>query len=444
MTISRRDLLRSALVLGSAAALGPTVAGCATRSAAAPPMTSGDVDLLFWTHDQGYIDFFSGAVELADRATSYRYSLQPLQIAADDLVTKLIAQAVAGRGMPDVAGLEIGNFARLLRGDLAPELLEPLDGAVADVRDDLIEARLAPFSRDGHLYALDSDVPMVVYYRRDDVFTELGIPTEFESWEELARIGAKVHDKTGQSLGTVVTGTDLGQVVQQFWIPLLQRGGGLFDADGELSIETPEAEEVLTFLVDGVQSGFLSTVSDVYGPAMQAALKQGRILGIAMPSWYEAYGLKPNVPEQAGAWRIGALPPFAGGGGRTSVGGGTGFAAVTGSPRTAASADFVAAAYLDPDQQVRRFKDLGYLPTRRSAYQDQRLLTLEDDYLGGQRAFEVFADLVDEAPAVYLSPDIQILNTVLAGALVDAYRGRSTPSQALTQAAETFRSQADR
>lgn len=443
MTLSRRDLLRSVLVLGSAAAVGAGTAGCATRTAVAPA-TSGAVDLLMWTHDQGYVDFFADAVTLADELTPFRYHLDATRIGATDLVTKLIAQAVAGRGMPDLAGFELGNFARLLRGDLAPELLTPLDDAVADIRDDLIPARLAPFSKNGSLYALDSDVPMVVYYRREDLFAQHGVPTQVESWEEFARFGASFYERTGKSLGAVSTGTDLGQVMQIFWMLLLQRGGGLFDADGNLTIETPEAEEVLTFLVDGVQSGFLTTVSDFYGPSMQAALKQEKVIGLWMANWYEAFGLKPNVPEQAGAWRIGPLPRFSGGGGRTSVGGGTGFGATTGTPRTEAATRLITTAYLEPEQQVRRFTELGYLPTRRSVYADDRLLASQDEYLGGQRAFEVFADLVDEAPAVYLSADILILQTVLAGALVDAYRGRTRPSRALSDAAATFRSQASR
>lgn len=442
MALTRRDLLRGALFLGSAAALGAS-AGCAPR-ASTTPITSGPVDLLMWTHDEGYMAFFEGSLDLAESLTPYEYSLRSTRIGATDLVTKLIAQAVAGQGTPDIAGLELGNFARLLRGELAPELLAPLGDAVADVRDDLIQARLAPFTHQGTLYALDSDVPMVVYYRRDDLFSELGVPTEADSWEDFAAFGKGFYEKTGRSLGAVATGTDLGQVMQIFWMLLLQRGGGLFDADGNLAIETPEAEEVLTFLVDGVQSGFLTTVSDFYGPSMQTALKDAKVIGLWMANWYEAYGLKPNVPEQAGSWRIGPLPPFQGGGGRTSVGGGTGFAAISGSAKTEAATALVTAAYLEPEQQVRRFNELGYLPTRRSVYADERLLASEDEYLGGQRAFEVFAGLVDDAPPVYLSADILILQTALSGALVDAYRGRKRPSEALSDAAATFRSQASR
>lgn len=435
-------LSRRAFLCASASGLVTTAAasGCSSR-AATTAATSGPVNLTMWTHDQGYIDFFTEALDLAAESTAFDYALDADQVGADDLVTRLIARAVAGRGTPDLAGLEYGNFARMLRGELLTELVHPLDDAVAPYRDDLLDARTAPFSQNGALYALDSDLPLVVYYRRDDIFAAEGIPTEPDSWEDLARFGRRLHQRTGRSLGAVATGADLSQVVQCFWMLLLQRGGGLFDAEGRLLIETPEAEEVLAFLVDGVQSGFIATVSDLYGPSMQRALTEGSIIGFWMATWYKTFGLRPNAPDQKGLWQISALPPFTAGGTRTAVSGGTGFAAITGRSDTQAAADLISTAYLDADQQVRRYQALGYLPTRRSVYEDARLLNHEDTFLGGQKPFAVFSDLVDEAPAAYLSPDMKILETSLSGALVDAYRGRRTPREALSHAADRFRSQ---
>ncbi|ACZ21103.1 ABC-type sugar transport system, periplasmic component [Sanguibacter keddieii DSM 10542] len=441
--ITRRSMLRASLALGGAAVLGGLLGGCAPGRPQ-PSRTDGAVDLSFWTHDAGYIDFFTAATALASQETDFDYTLDVTQIAATDLVTKIIAQAVAGRGTPDVAGIELGNFARLLRGDIADELMVDLTGTVADVRSDLVEARLAPFSKDGKLYALDSDSPLVVYYYRDDLTSSLGVPTDLETWEEYAEFGAGFYAKTGKSLGAVATGSDLGQVMQIFWMLLLQRGGGLFDADGTLTIQTPEAEEVLTFLVDGVQSGFLTTVADFYGPSMQTALKTEKVLGLWMANWYKTFGLEPNVPEQSGAWRIAPMPRFAGGGGRTSFSGGTGFTAIAGKPNSLAAQEFVRAAYLDPDQQVKRYLDLGYLPTMRSVFERPELLDAQDEYCGGQRLFEVYTDIIDEAPPVYMSPDLFILQTALAGALVDAYRGRLTPREALDSAAESFAAQANK
>src|SRR5699024_4180970 len=263
------------------------------------PVESGTVPLALWTHDDGYISFFTEAIPLAEENSDFTYDVTVTKSDASDLVTKVIAQAVAGTGTPDVAGLEIGAFARMLRGDIASELLTDLTPDVEPSKDDLIEARLTPFSKDSALYALDSDTPVTVLYHRADEFERLGIDPEFGTWENFAEIGRTLAETDEVSLGAIAV-NDPGGTVQSFHIHLLQRGGDLFDEDGNPTLQTPEAEETLAFLVDGVQSGFLATVADMYGPSIQSGLKAGTILAVNMPSWYSSYGIQPNVPEQSG------------------------------------------------------------------------------------------------------------------------------------------------
>jgi multiple sugar transport system substrate-binding protein/arabinosaccharide transport system substrate-binding protein len=394
-----------------------------------------------WTHDNGYIKFFTAATAGAATATPFTYTLNITKVGAGDLVTKLLAQAVAGRGTPDLAGLEFGNFTRVLRGDIAAELFRDLTADVADVKGDLITARTLPFSKDGHLYALDSDSPLVTYYHRPDKFAELGVPTDAETWEDFVNAASKISAAQGVSFGALAVGSSLPQVTQGYSMLVQQRGGRFFDENGDLDLVTPEAEDALSFAAKGVQSGFLTTVSDFYGGSMQAALKSGKLLGQWMASWYKIYGLVPNVPEQAGSWRIRPLPMFAGGGVRTAFAGGTGFAVLKDKPNTVAATELLKYTYLTPSQQVQRYKDLGYLPTRRSVFDSPELLTIEDDFCGGQKLFEVYKDVIDEAPVVYQSANQSILDTVLSGYLLKAYNGDLTPLQALQGAAEDFRGQ---
>ena len=438
----RRTVLRWAAGAGVLATTG-TASACAS-SRPASVRTSGPVNLSLWTHDQGYQDFFTSAVPRADRATPFTYRLRVTRAGAQDLVTKLLAQAVAGRGTPDVMGFEIGNYARMLRGDLSARLLRDWTQDVAPLGDDLLPARRAPYTVDGRLYALDSDTPVTVYYYRDDLLSEYGIPVDIGTWEELARAGEKLYRKHRVSLGAVATGSDLNQVVQVFAILLYQRGGALFDARQQITLDSPEAEETLRFICDGLRSGFLVDVADFYGPSMQTALKRGSVAGLWMASWYKTFGLQPNVPEQSGRWRIRALPRFSAGGSRTSVAGGTGFTAITGKANTMAGADFLRATWLTKEAQVRRYRELGYLPTRRSVFRNPELLALEDEFCGGQRLFEVYAPLADHVPAYYQSPDQSILTDVLSGYLIRAYRGDLSPREALRRATSDFRAQASR
>ncbi|WP_230423832.1 extracellular solute-binding protein [Streptomyces radicis] len=231
--LSRRRLLRLGGGLGAAAVFGGALSGCAGR-ADAEPVTSGRVRLAFWTHDQAYVDFFQAAADTAAATGGgpFAWELDATRTGAADIVTKTIAQTIAGRGTPDVVGLEIGAFPRLLRGDLAAEILEPLESYVTDAEDDLLTVRTAPFSQDGHLYALDSDAPLVVYYYRETEFERVGLPTDAGSWEELAEAALRVRRRHDVCVGAACVGSELGQVVQSFDQLLMQRGGRLFQEDG--------------------------------------------------------------------------------------------------------------------------------------------------------------------------------------------------------------------
>ncbi|RPE76095.1 MULTISPECIES: ABC transporter substrate-binding protein [unclassified Frondihabitans] len=437
---TRRDLFRWGAAAGGTVALGALLSACATGPGSRA-LTSGAADLSFWTHDDGYVKFFTEALPTADAATTYRYALDVTKIAAADIPTKLIAQAVANTGTPDVVGLEIGAFARTLRGDIAKELLVDLSPSIADYKDDLIGARLTPFSKDGKLYALDSDTPLCVYYYRPEQFDKLGIPDDLATWEEFEAAFAKLNPSKNVSMHAVAT-NDPGGAVQSYQIMLLQRGGDLWDVDGNLTIETPEAEDTLAFIAKGVQSGAIATVADMYGPSLQSGLKSSSIVGVDMPSWYASYGIKPNVPEQKGTWKVRKLPVFAGGGRTTSVGGGTGFAAIRKKPLSQAGVDLVLSTYLNADQQVKRYRDLGYLPTLRSVFDDPRLSAISDPYFDGQRLFGVYKDVIDDVPSQHQSADTAILQTVLSGYLLQAYKGQLTAKQALSAAADDFRGQA--
>ncbi|MFB6848801.1 ABC transporter substrate-binding protein [Streptomyces sp. NPDC056373] len=439
---TRRALLRGALGLGAAA----TLSACGGTGPA--PRTSGDVTLGLWTHDPGYEAFFEKGIPAADRAGDFRYHLKATRAGAPDIVTKLLAQAVAGRGTPDLVGFEIASFPRMLRGDIAERLLHdftPDIEAVPGLKDDLLPARTAPFGKDGRVYAFDSDTPMVVYFHRQDLFEEYGLPADPATWEEFAEAGARVHRDHGASMCVVSTvGSDPAQVVQSFQMLLYQRGGAFFDADGRLVLDSPEAEEVLRFLCEGLRSGFVVEVSDYYGAGMQTALKRGRVIGLPMAIWYKNYGLVTNVPEQKGRWRVRALPRFAGGGGVTAALGGTGFGVVKDKANTRAATEFLFRTWLTHEGQVRRFTETGYLPTRRSVYQDPRLGAYEDEFCGGQRLFGLYRSLLPDVPPFHQSPDQSILYDVLGGNLLRAYHGDLSPRQALKQTAADFRDQAGR
>jgi len=430
--ISRRSVLKLGAISGLALSSATVLAAC--TSTGTSQVKSGNITLDLWTHDSGYEKYFT-----SEAAALTPYSVNTTKYSSADLVTKLIATASAGRALPDMAGIEIGQFSRLMKNGIAGEMFEDLTPHLNSVKNDLIQARLAPFSVDGKVYGLDSDNPLVVYYYRADLFDKYKIPNP-QTWEEFAGFGASFYQKEKIALLPVNTGPTNADVSSRFMMFLLQRGGAFFDKSGNVTVDSPEAVDTLQFIVDGLKSGFIIGLDNFYGGSIQAAFKSSQLIGAAMPDWYNVYGIQATVPEQKGLWKIRPMPMFSGGGLATSTQGGTGFGALKGQ-HSAAVIDLLAKTYLTVSGQVQRFKDVGYLPTLKSAYGSAELLSYADPFLSGQKTFEIYAPLADKGPNFYQSPNLSILNDSLGGPLLDAYKGNISPSTAIKNGVAAYTQQ---
>ncbi|MDG6107656.1 extracellular solute-binding protein [Dactylosporangium aurantiacum] len=437
--LSRRGFLRATALAGGGLLAAPLLSACSDDGGDA--VQSGAVKIDFWTHDPGYEKTFTQtAKELTDGAagSKFDYTLNVTKGESDALVTRLISQGAAGSGTPDLIGIVISVFPRLMAGGIAKQLLVPLDDLIAPVKDDLL--RTAPYAYDGKVYALESDTCVSVLYYREDEFTKNGIPADVATWEDLATIGASLHARTGQSLGVVATG-DNGSITNQYLQFLLQRGGGFFNDKGELLLDSPEAVQTIEFMAKGLQSGFLLGVPDPYGAPNTAALKEGKLIAIAMPNWYNVYGLQANVPDQKGKWKMRALPKFQAGGHIGSSLGGTGFAVVKNKPSTTAATELLRYTYLTREGQLARFKAGGFLPTLKSLYTDQDFLGYEDPYLG-QKAFDVYTPAAKDLPTFYQNENLNLLTDTFGGPLLEALRGKKSPGDAIKETVEAYKKKA--
>ncbi|MGW0782690.1 ABC transporter substrate-binding protein [Streptomyces sp. NPDC002913] len=439
--LSRRRLLRTGIGAGAGLLAAPALAACGTSSAA--PLRSGHVRISLWTHDPGYIATFRSAIEDAalTRGTRFDYSLVPTSAAPGDVMTRMIAQAVADGNTPDLAGLVIDQFPRVMNYSIARNLFVDLTDTVRPLGDDLL--KLAPYTVDGVPYGLDSDNSITVLYYRRDLFEKYRVPEQVATWEEFIEHGERLSKDHEVSVGMVSTG-DNGSIVNGFLQLLLQRGGGFFNQAGDLTLDSPEALEVLEFMTRGVRSGALLALPDPYGSACAAALKSGRLAATAMPNWYNAYGLQANVPDQKGRWRMRTLPRFAGGGHIGSTLGGTAFAVLKDKPNTQAALELLRRIYLTRDGQILRYTSGGFLPTLKHLYQDPELVATEDAYLGGQRVFDVYGKAAADLPLFYQAPGMQILASVLGGPVLDALKGRTSPRAALAAGLRAYRQQVKR
>ncbi|MFF1933739.1 extracellular solute-binding protein [Streptomyces sp. NPDC058228] len=438
--LSRRTFLHNAALASGALLLPPALAACAGGSDGQHAVTSGNVTLKFWAHDPSQYKVFKQAAAGYRKSgkTKFAYGFDWTKADAATLVTRLISGAAAGGGStPDMIGIVNLSFGRLMSGDIAQSLLMDLSSAVGPLSGNLIKPTLAQYSIDGKPYGIETDNSITVLYYREDLADKHKVPLDVQTWEEMAQFGAGLFKDQGKSLGIVCTG-DSSNAFNQYLQFLEQRGGSIFDAKGNLVLESQAAVDVLQFMIDGRNSGFLLEVNDPYGPSMAAAFKSEKLIAVTMPDWYNQYGLQTNVPEQKGKWRITLMPRFAGGGTRASSLGGTGWAIVKDKDNSQAALDLLKYTYLTEEGQVQRFLIGGYLPTMKSVYSNPELAAYRDSYLGGQKVFDVYKQLAADVPPFYQSPKMQQVINVLGAQIVSALKGHTTAEKAITDAVKAL------
>jgi arabinosaccharide transport system substrate-binding protein len=437
MRLDRRRLLRLAGTTG----LGAGALAACTSADEGAPVASGPVTLDLWTHDPGYATYFTGAA--TDPAivgdSAWEYTVEVTSISPVDVVSRTINQAVAQRPLPNLAGLVIDQFPRVMRSGIAENLFVDLTEITGRFGDSLLKTQ--PYTVDGRVYAIESDNSISVLWYRADRFAELGIPEDVATWEDLLAIGAEIAADTGEAIGMVSNG-DNGAIVNGFTQMLLQRGGNLYDAGGELTVLSEESIQVLELMAEGVRSGALLSIADPYGSAAAAALKDSKLIATVMPNWYKVYGLEANVPDQAGLWRARTIPTFASGGHIASTMGGTAFAVLKDQAETDAALDLLERAYLTPEGQRSRYSAGGYLPTLVDLYDAPEFQEITDPFLGDQRIFEVYAAAANDMPLFYQAADASLLRDSLGGPILRAVNGEIDPEAALREGLRAYERQA--
>jgi len=387
--------------------------------------------ITMWTHDYLYVQFFKArGAEWAQEYPQYEFKFDFIQIPYAEVFTKTLTALAAGVGAPDLIGIEISQFSRFMKGDIAEKCLVDLTPLVGADREKFIEARWAPYSHKGKLYGVESALCPVALYYRNDIFQKFGIKTPIALWSEFVEAGKKLAAQGHYIMATSNTNDPT------FMILFQQRGGNVFDKDGNLVLDDPRAVEVLDFLVDGANKLkiFWST-SEFYSAPHFAAYKQDKVIGDIMPDWWSVYFLKPQVPEQSGKWRVQFLPAWEKGGPRTSSWGGTGFAITKQSKKVDLVWDLLKYTYMTKENQVKRFQEINYFPHMIEAFDDPGVVDVPDPYYGGQKFGAVLASVAKEMPVQYQSPYWSEAMTIMSKHASLAFTGKKTSAEAIKDAA---------
>ncbi|MBN1513324.1 MAG: extracellular solute-binding protein [Phycisphaerae bacterium] len=394
--------------------------------------------LTIWTFTHISAEEFKG--RLKDHPDRSEIKLENLGNAMFD---RLSLAVMTQKELPDLVEIEQTFAGQFLRGPVenAPfvDLTDRIHGEGWDKK--CVYARLARYSHGNRIYGIPHDLhPMVLVYR-PDVLESLGLsPEQLATWDDWIRASDKLYHPGAMGTEEWRRGIVLSTIEGFDYLSLLwQRGGDIFDADGQVIIDSPLAVDTLEFyrsLFEGehpVAGARLSSWSEDY-----AALSRGQFVAYPAPDWMLAGMQMEAKTLLEGKVRCMPLPAWEPGGRRTSTSGGTAMFIPKGcadEDRAWALAKFL---YFDRDSLIERFRRQTIVPALHTVYDDP-VFDEEVAFFQGQKVGRLLTELAMEVPPVQGSPYISEAYNRLNAVFSDVMAGRLAPEAALKDVARRLR-----
>jgi arabinosaccharide transport system substrate-binding protein len=362
--MNRRRIIPMAAVLALATG---ALAGCSGGEAAAPEVNEdGSTVVDMWVFADVHAAYYEAMAEAwnaenPDRAIDLKITVYPYEEMHNNLQLALNA----GEGLPDVVDIEVNKFANFVRGE-NPPLLELTEVAEPYV-EDIVQARLDLYSKDGSIYAFPTHVGAFVAFYNTELLEGAGVDyTTIETWDDFSAAGQKYNEATGKAFG-------IAETAVTFVEPLItaQLGGEWMDGDTP-QVDSPEAVETISMLQEMKDAGAISTIPGGSPDDEQAygAINSGDYAAVVYPAWYTSRFVD-YMPDLAGKIAIAPAPVPENAAVQTIGGGGTGTAVIGSSPVADIAADWLAFAKLSPEANVAVWEELGFDPVNMSVWEDE-------------------------------------------------------------------------
>jgi multiple sugar transport system substrate-binding protein len=258
----------------------------------------GDGALTFWSLEDNQ-DRIEATQASGDRFTEETgIEVELVAIGEGDFTTQ-VTSAVAGGSMPDVLGALNLGFTHSLAADGLVDF--EANSAVVEAlgADTFSQSAIDLVTTDEGLAGVPSDSWAQLLVYRTDLFEEAGLepPTTYETI-----LTAAEELNTGDQAGIVLaTGNDLGFVQQTFEYFAVANGCDVIDADGNVTITSPQCVETFDFYTNLVNNGSVTGAQDA--DTTRAAYFAGDAAMIVWSSFLldELAGLRddalPTCPE---------------------------------------------------------------------------------------------------------------------------------------------------
>jgi multiple sugar transport system substrate-binding protein len=332
-----------------------------------------------------------------------KVDLQPWK----DRETTLVTQ-ITGGNAPDVVYM----IPDELRAFQAKNALEPIPDSVS--REGYRAAALEAATVDDTVYGAPVLMSVIPGTCDKTVLAQVGVTEPPATWDDLMELAPALKEKG--LYATAIDASNAAALNTTFYPWIWQAGGDVFDEAGELTLETPETEEALTYLADLVEKGYAPAAeATTVVPIEQSSMAKRQVACV--------FQTQPALLEGVwGADRL-VIPPLTNKEQRTygTVGS---FTILKGSDNQAAAAEWI--SFVTRPEVMAKVDELGgfFAPKEETPL----------EYAAGTVDAEAakYLDMTYSGPAAAQAREIQ---AVVAPEVQAAVLGQKTPEQALKDAA---------
>ncbi|MGC4943210.1 extracellular solute-binding protein [Kribbella sp. DT2] len=410
MTLTRRKFL--ALSAGGAAAATTGLTGCGSGSSLG---AADELSLWAWTGSVND-DLVAQAAKGIPGAPGMKISLTRI---GGDYNTKLLT-SLAGKSMvPDIVGLNDDVATYFPNADQFVDLNEL---GADKFKDQFLEWKwklgITPENR---MMAYPMDTGPTALFYRTDIFQRAGLPTDpgevaaaAGNWDAYIQLGKKL--KQGVP-GSAIT----DNITSVFRYRLAQLPNRYMTPEGQYTGADDHIKQAWDLAVQVAKEGLSAGAQDGSTDA-NAVVTNGQLAAFVGAVWWAQLGPKNAAPKTKGNWRVTPAP-----GGPGNRGGS--FLAITKYCKNPEAA-FAFITWLESAKnQAQSFLDPVLFPSTPASYDDPKLSN-PDDFFGGQKIVDVFADSAQKYPGTYLSPYDTIISDALTSELVNVEIGAKSSDQA--------------
>jgi len=315
---------------------------------------------------------------------------------------------IAGSGAPDVQAIDLDYVVQFR--EQADKFVNLLDLGAGQYEESYLDWKWAQtLTADGSTnIGLGTDIgPQAMCYRHD-LIEAAGLPSDRESvsaaiggsWEDFIEFGKQYVEGSG--------GKKFVDNAVNVYQPVLgQQPVASFTPEEELALEGGPKVAFDTALA--VIDAGLSANLAAWSPEWNAGFENGDFAVLACPAWMRGH-IKNSAPSTEGKWDIAAVP---GGGGNW----GGSFWTIPAQSQNHAEAYKLIEWLIQPEQQIRIFKNVGNLPSQLAILESDEIQNSTDPFFNNAPDGQIFATSALALQPQYIGVNESVVRNAMQNAL---------------------------